>query len=102
MEEMKPVEYQASDGVTIHGYLTLPKGREPKHLPVVVNPHGGAWARDEWGVNPEVQVLANRGYAVFQTKYSGSTGYGRKFLELKFKQRGGAMHDDIIDGTKWV
>ena len=102
MAEMKPVEYQARDGVTIHGYLTLPKGRDPKNLPVVVNPHGGPWARDEWGFNPEVQFLANRGYAVFQTNYRGSTGYGRKFWELSFKQWGGAMQDDITDGTKWL
>ena len=102
MAEMKPVEYQARDGVTIHGYLTLPKGRDPKHLPVIVNPHGGPWARDEWGFDPEVQFLANRGYAVFQPNYRGSTGYGRKFWELSFKQWGGSMQDDITDGTKWL
>src|SRR4029079_4725156 len=61
---MKPIEYQSRDGLTIHGYLTLPLGREAKNLPVVVNPHGGPWARDTWGFNPEVQFLANRGYAV--------------------------------------
>jgi dipeptidyl aminopeptidase/acylaminoacyl peptidase len=102
MAEMKPVEYQARDGATIHGYLTLPKGRDPKHLPVIVNPHGGPWARDEWGFNPEVQFLANRGYAVFQPNYRGSTGYGRNFWELSFKQWGGSMQDDITDGTKWL
>jgi dipeptidyl aminopeptidase/acylaminoacyl peptidase len=102
MAEMKPVEYQARDGVTIHGYLTLPKGREPKHLPVIVNPHGGPWARDQWDFNPEVQFLANRGYAVFQPNYRGSTGYGRKFWELSFKQWGGSMQDDITDGTRWL
>jgi dipeptidyl aminopeptidase/acylaminoacyl peptidase len=102
MAEMKPVEYQARDGVTIHGYLTLPKGREPKHLPVIVNPHGGPWARDQWSFNPEVQFLANRGYAVFQPNYRGSTGYGRKFWELSFKQWGGTMQDDVTDGTRWL
>ena len=102
MTEMKPVEYQARDGVTIHGYLTLPKGRAPKHLPVIVNPHGGPWARDQWGFNPEVQFLANRGYAVFQPNYRGSTGYGRKFWELSFKQWGGTMQDDVTDGTRWL
>ena len=56
------IQYTSRDGLTIHGYLTLPQGREPKALPVVVNPHGGPWARDEWGYNPEVQMLANRGY----------------------------------------
>jgi dipeptidyl aminopeptidase/acylaminoacyl peptidase len=102
MAEMKPVEYQARDGVKLHGYLTLPKGRDPKNLPVIVNPHGGPWARDEWGFDPEVQFLANRGYAVFQPNYRGSTGYGRKFWESSFKQWGGSMQDDITDGTKWL
>jgi len=69
---MKPIEYQSRDGLTIHGYLTLPKGRDPKNLPVVVNPHGGPWARDDWEFNPEVQFLANRGYAVLQMNFRGS------------------------------
>ena len=63
---MKPIEFKTRDGLTIHGYLTLPLGRDPKNLPVVVNPHGGPWARDTWGYSPEVQFLANRGYAVLQ------------------------------------
>ena len=100
--EMKPIEYKSRDGLTIHGYLTLPKGRPAKNLPVVVNPHGGPWARDEWGFNPEVQFLANRGFAVLQMNFRGSTGYGRKFLEAGFRQWGQSMQDDITDGVKWL
>lgn len=99
---MKPIQYQSRDGLTIHGYLTLPLGREAKNLPVVVNPHGGPWARDTWGFNPEVQFLANRGYAVLQMNFRGSTGYGRKFWESSFKQWGQTMQNDITDGVQWL
>lgn len=102
LAEMKPVTYQSRDGLTMHGYLTLPKGKEPKNLPVVVNPHGGPWARDVWGFNPEVQFLANRGYAVFQMNFRGSTGYGKKFWEISFKQWGKTMQDDVSDGVRWL
>jgi len=100
--KMEPVTYTARDGLTIHGYLTLPKDVPPKNLPVVVNPHGGPWARDVWGFNPEVQFLANRGYAVLQVNFRGSTGYGRKFWESSFKKWGKEMQDDITDGVKWL
>jgi dipeptidyl aminopeptidase/acylaminoacyl peptidase len=99
---MKPISYTSRDGLTIHGYLTLPLGVAPRHLPVVVNPHGGPWARDQWGFNPEVQFLANRGYAVLQVNFRGSTGYGRKFFESSFKQWGRTMQDDVSDGVKWL
>jgi dipeptidyl aminopeptidase/acylaminoacyl peptidase len=99
---MKPIEYKSRDGLTIHGYLTLPLGRAPKNLPVVINPHGGPWARDTWGFNPEVQFLANRGYAVLQMNFRGSTGYGRKFWEASFKQWGRSMQNDITDGVQWL
>jgi dipeptidyl aminopeptidase/acylaminoacyl peptidase len=79
MASVKPVEYKSRDGLTIHGYLTLPKGIEAKNLPVVINPHGGPWARDSWGYNGEIQFLANRGYAVLQMNFRGSTGYGKEF-----------------------
>ena len=102
MAEMKPISYTSRDGLTIHGYLTLPKGREPKNLPVVVNPHGGPWARDDWGFNSEAQLLANRGYAVLQMNFRGSTGYGRAFWEKSFKQWGKTMQDDITDGVEWL
>lgn len=99
---MKPIKYQSRDGLTINGYLTLPKGVAARNLPVVVNPHGGPWYRDSWGYNPEVQFLANRGYAVLQVNFRGSTGYGRKFWEASFKQWGKAMQDDITDGVQWL
>jgi dipeptidyl aminopeptidase/acylaminoacyl peptidase len=100
MAPMKPITYQSRDGLTIHGYLTLPSGKEPKNLPMIVNPHGGPWARDVWRFSPEVQFLANRGYAVLQMNFRGSTGYGRKFWEASFKQWGRAMQDDITDGVE--
>ena len=90
------------DGLTIPGYLTLPLGVEAKNLPVVVNPHGGPWHRDTWGYNPEVQLLANRGYAVLQMNFRGSTGYGNKFWESSFKQWGQTMQDDVTDGVNWL
>ncbi|MFZ1518404.1 MAG: S9 family peptidase [Ignavibacteriaceae bacterium] len=102
MADQKPITYKSRDGLTIHGYLTLPKGVDPKNLPVVVNPHGGPWYRDGWGFNPEVQFLANRGYAVLQMNFRGSTGYGREFWEKSFKQWGKTMQDDISDGVKWL
>lgn len=100
MAPMKPITYRTRDGLTIHGYLTLPTGREAKNLPMVVNPHGGPWARDIWGFNPEVQFLANRGYAVLQMNFRGSVGYGRKFWEASFGQWGRSMQDDITDGVE--
>jgi dipeptidyl aminopeptidase/acylaminoacyl peptidase len=102
MADIKPIQYRARDGQIIHGYLTLPKGVEAKNLPVVVNPHGGPWARDNWGFNPEVQFLANRGYAVLQMNFRGSTGYGRAFWESSFKQWGLTMQNDITDGVYWL
>lgn len=102
MAEMKPIEVRSRDGLLLHGYLTLPKGRAPKDLPVVVNPHGGPWARDEWGFRSEVQFLANRGYAVLQVNFRGSTGYGKKFWEASFKQWGLKMQDDVSDGVAWL
>lgn len=102
MAEMKPITYTSRDGLTIHGYLSLPKGLKPKNLPVVVNPHGGPWYRDSWGFNPEVQFLTNRGYAVLQMNFRTSTGYGREFWEAGFKQWGLAIQDDITDGVKWL
>jgi dipeptidyl aminopeptidase/acylaminoacyl peptidase len=102
LAEMKPIEYVARDGLTIHGYLTLPKGKPAKGLPIVVNPHGGPWVRDTWGFNPEVQFLVNRGFGVLQMNFRGSTGYGRKFWEAGFRQWGQSMQDDITDGVKWL
>ncbi|WP_375138485.1 S9 family peptidase [Rubrivivax albus] len=102
MAAMQPIRYTARDGLEIPGYLTLPLGRPAKNLPCVVNPHGGPWARDGWGFNPEVQFLANRGYCVLQMNFRGSTGFGRAFWEASFKQWGLAMQDDITDGVQWL
>jgi dipeptidyl aminopeptidase/acylaminoacyl peptidase len=102
LAEMKPLKYSTRDGLSINGYLTLPPGRDPRGLPLVVNPHGGPWARDVWGYNPEVQFLANRGYAVLQMNFRGSTGFGRKFWESSFKQWGKKMQDDVSDGVRYV
>ena len=102
MASMLPVSYKSRDGLKINAYLTLPLSSSGKNLPVVVNPHGGPWARDYWGFNSEVQYLANQGYAVFQMNFRGSTGYGRDFWELSFKQWGKTMQDDITDGVDWL
>jgi dipeptidyl aminopeptidase/acylaminoacyl peptidase len=102
LAEMKPITYRSRDGMAIQGYLTLPKGLKPKRLPAIVNPHGGPWARNTWGYNPEVQFLANRGYAVLQVNFRTSTGYGRKFWEDGFKQWGLDIQNDISDGVKWL
>jgi dipeptidyl aminopeptidase/acylaminoacyl peptidase len=105
MAVMLPVTYQSRDGLTIHGYLTLPKGytiETARNLPVIINPHGGPWARDSWGFNPEIQFLANRGYAIFQMNFRGSTGYGKSFWEASFKKWGLDMQNDVTDGTKWL
>lgn len=105
MNEMLPVTYTTSDGLTIEAYLTLPTGlsiEDAHNLPVVVNPHGGPWARDCWGYSSEAQFLSNRGYAVFQMNFRGSTGYGRRFLEASYKQWGLKMQDDITEGVEWL
>ena len=103
MAFMKPIKYKSRDGLTIPGYLTLPLDyKKGEKLPVVINPHGGPWARDNWGFNPEIQFLANRGYAVLQMNFRGSVGYGREFWEISFKQWGKTMQDDITDGVNWL
>ncbi|PLC49036.1 S9 family peptidase [Pollutimonas subterranea] len=102
MAAVQPVKYQSRDGLTIHGYLTLPVGRKPEKLPCIINPHGGPWLRDSWGFNAEAQFLANRGYCVLQMNFRGSTGYGRKFWEASFGQWGLGMQDDITDGVRWL
>lgn len=100
---MRSVRYTARDGLEIPAYLTIPKGVEPRNLPVVVIPHGGPWARDTWGYDPYAQFLANRGYAVFQPNFRGSTGYGKAFLNAGNEEWGrGAMQHDITDGVKYL
>ncbi len=102
MCEMKPVSYTTRDSITIQGYLTLPLNKNPENLPVVVLPHNGPVGRDFWGYNPEVQFLANRGYAVFQVNYRGSSGYGKAFVASGFKQWNCKVQQDIQDGVKWL
>lgn len=104
MVPMSPIQFTARDGLQLNGYLTLPAGFEPgqkldKPLPLIVNPHGGPWARNNWGFNVEAQLLANRGYAVLQVNFRGSTGYGRAFWEASFGQWGRTMQNDIDDSV---
>ena len=103
LADMKAIEYQARDGLTIPAYLTLPKGVEHENLPVIIYPHGGPWARDTWGYDSYAQFFANRGYAVLQPNFRGSTGYGKKFLNAGNKEWGtGAMQHDITDGVQYL
>ena len=99
----KPVTSTARDGTAIHGYLTLPRGREAKNLPLILMPHGGPYGvRDKLEYNDEVQLLANRGYAVLQPNYRGSGGYGDAFFEAGEGQIGRKMQDDIDDAMDWA
>ena len=100
---MKPIEFNARDGLKIHGYLTLPNDNFKKPFPLIVNPHGGPYGeRDEWGFNPESQMFANRGYAVLQINYRGSGGYGKTFKQAGSKQIGRKMLEDLEDGVAYV
>ena len=102
LSSMEPISFQARDGLTIHGYLTLPCNGKRENLPLIINVHGGPWLRDSWGFNPEVQWLANRGYAVLQINYRASKGYGKNFMNAGNKQWGQAMQDDLTDGVHWA
>ena len=102
LAEMRTVRYKSSDGLEVPAYLTLPKGVPAKNLPTIVMPHGGPWARDAWGYNSYAQFAANRGYAVLQPNFRGSTGYGKKFLDAGNKQWGDKMQDDITWGVKYL
>ncbi|MCK5494122.1 MAG: S9 family peptidase, partial [Candidatus Omnitrophica bacterium] len=102
MSSMNPISFNSRDGLTIHGYITYPKGENRKKLPVVLNVHGGPWVRDTWGFDPESQWLADRGYACVQVNYRGSSGYGKKFLNAGNKEWGGKMHDDLVDTVDWL
>ena len=103
MADMRPISFQARDGLTIHGYLTVPAGSDGKNLPLIVNPHGGPHGiRDEWGWNREAQFFASRGYAVLQVNYRGSGGYGMKFQDAGYGQWAGKMQDDLADSVQWT
>lgn len=98
--EMRAFTYSARDGLQIPAYLTLPPGQQPRNLPLVVMPHGGPEARDTLGFDWWAQFLANRGYAVFQPNFRGSSGYGQAMLKAGFQQWGKAMQDDVTDGVR--
>jgi len=102
LANMEPFSFTASDGLEIAGYLTFPPGVERRDLPTVLNVHGGPWARDEWGFNPEAQWLANRGYLAAQVNFRGSTGYGKDFVSAGDREWAGKMHDDLVDAVASV
>lgn len=102
MAPTQRVEFRARDGRALTGYLTLPKGVEPKRLPAIALVHGGPWARDVIAWDPEVQLLANRGFAVLQINFRGSTGLGREHLEAGYREWGQKIQDDITDGVRWA
>lgn len=102
LSTMEPIEFKARDGMTIFGYLSFPVGLEPTNLPLILLVHGGPWARDNWGYNGMVQWLTNRGYAVLQINFRGSTGYGKKYLNAGDKEWAGKMHTDLLDGKAWA
>lgn len=107
--KMHPQVIKTRDGFELVSYLSLPKWADPdgdgkpnEPLPLVLNVHGGPWARDDWGYDPEHQLLANRGYAVLAVNYRGSTGFGKDFLNAAQKEWAGKMHDDLIDAVNWA
>jgi dipeptidyl aminopeptidase/acylaminoacyl peptidase len=102
LSKMQIISYKSSDGLEIPAYLTIPKGQEEKNLPLLVIPHGGPWARDFWGYNSYAQFFSNRGYAVLQMNFRGSTGYGKAFLDAGNRQWGDKMQDDITWGVKYL
>jgi len=103
LADVTPIEILSRDNEPLHGYLTLPKGVPPHRLPLILLVHGGPWERDFWNYETdEVQFFANRGYAVLQINYRGSTGYGRRFQELAFGEFAGNMHNDLLDGVNWA
>src|SRR5262249_33885979 len=102
MAERKPVHYAARDGLDIPAYLTLPKPTNDRKPPLIVNIHGGPWVRSTWGFDLEAQFFANRGYAVLEPEFRGSTGHGWKHYSSSFKQWGLTMQDDITDGAEWL
>jgi dipeptidyl aminopeptidase/acylaminoacyl peptidase len=102
LSKMQPIEYTARDNMKIYGYLTTPAGETAKNLPMVLFVHGGPWGRDVWGYNSYAQWLANRGYAVLQINFRGSTGYGKQYVNAGDRQWAGTMHTDLLDGKDWA
>jgi dipeptidyl aminopeptidase/acylaminoacyl peptidase len=103
MASVKPFKFTARDGLTIHGYLTIPKGSDGKHLPMILNPHGGPMGpRDYWGFNTEPQMFASRGYLVMQVNYRGSGGFGKGFMDMAYGNWASGIMNDLIDATRWA
>lgn len=109
LQPMWPLEIRSRDGLILPSYLTLPpgsdpngKGRPEKPVPLVLNVHGGPWARDGYGFNAEHQWLANRGYAVLSVNYRGSTGFGKSFVNAGDREWAASMHDDLLDAVEWA
>lgn len=100
--EMKPIKFSARDGMTIHAHLTLPHRAAAERVPMVLLVHGGEAMRDFWGFNRQVQMLANRGYAVLQVNYRGSSGYGKKYLHAADRERSGDKQNDLTDAVRWA
>jgi len=96
---MEPFSFIARDGLTIHGYLSFPPGEDRFDLPTVLLVHGGPWARDAWGYDPQAQWLANRGYLCIQVNFRGSAGYGKAFLNAGDREWGRKMQDDLSDAV---
>src|SRR5579859_2411927 len=99
---IQPISFTSRDGLTIHGYLTLPQAQNKTNLSMVLDVHGGPWGRNGWGYNPEAQWFANRGYACLQVNFRGSTGYGKDFLNAGNKEWGRNMHNDLVDAVHWA
>ncbi len=102
LAEMKPISFQARDGLTLHGYLTVPVGSKARRHKMILKVHGGPWNRDVWGYDARVQWLANRGYACLQINFRGSTSYGKNFLNAGNKEWGGKMQNDLTDAVEWA
>jgi dipeptidyl aminopeptidase/acylaminoacyl peptidase len=105
LAKMQPVAFTARDGMELNGYLTLPVGfsaMRGARPPLILEVHGGPWARDAWGYNPSTQWLANRGYAVLKINFRGSTGFGKNYLNAGDREWGAKMLDDLIDGKRWA
>ncbi len=102
LAERRPVRIASRDGLSLSSYLTLPVDVPARDLPMVLVVHGGPWARDSWGWDPQSQFLANRGYAVLQVNYRGSTGFGKSFMHAAEREFAGKMHDDLVDAVHWA
>ena len=103
MAPMKAISFEARDGETIYGFLTIPLDSDGKSLPLIINPHGGPFGvQDVWRFNPETQYFANQGYAVMQINFRGSGGYGKRYERIGYKRWGLEMQDDISDGVYWA